>query len=161
MHVEDCHGIDNISSTVHCSTAQRSTAVQCCTLQCNAAQCSNAQYCTMLLYTVRYLIAYRGLFIVIYNTRHTYLVCSTLMLCILLSVKYFKSFYRLHWKCLRELPSIILLHFPFCNLLFAFLFISFCSCSIQVHKSVSQKIMTHCVVIRDKIKRCKIAGLVR
>jgi hypothetical protein len=81
MHVEDCHGIDYISSTVHCRTAQHSTAVQCCTLQCNAVQCSNVQYCTMLLYTVRHLIAYHGQFIVIYNTKHVSSVqtsCSVL-----------------------------------------------------------------------------------
>lgn len=69
MHVEDYHGIDYIGSTVHRGTAQRSTAVQCCTLQC-----SRVQYCTMLLYTVPYLIACGGLFIVICSTGHVSIV---------------------------------------------------------------------------------------
>jgi hypothetical protein len=149
-NVEDYHGIDYKSNTVHCSTAQHSTAAQCCLLQFNAVQCNRVQLCTIVLFSIRYLIAYSGMYIVIYSTGH------------ISSAKYSYALYSL----ICEISQVFLQgalevskRAPFhhiaavCNLLFAFLFIAFCSSSIQVYKGVPQKIMTHCIVIRNKINR--------
>lgn len=116
----------------------------------------------MLLYTVPYLIAYSGLLIVIYNARHVStvqysyalysLICEIFEVPLQAALEVFKMVAFLHVAVFSTLQFAICI-----------LFIAFRSHCIQVYRSVSQKIMTHSKVIRNKnkINGYKIAGLVR